>query len=171
MKLPKKYIPKHLEDEDREKQAREIMKSREKYEKGEYHIREKVPSFQSRGSPHIRNAKEEYDITTLKPSLKLARRTGCSMKGMKEILARGKGAYYSSGSRPNQTPHSWAYARLASAITGAKSAAVDFDILERTCRPDSRALKLAKKAVKKHGTGRRRVPKRKTKKKRNTKKK
>lgn len=171
MKLPKRYIPKHLEDEDREKQAREIMKSREKYEKGEYHIRNKIPSFQSRESPHIRNAKKEYGITTLTPSIKLARRTGCSMKGMEEILSKGKGAYYSSGSRPNQTSHSWAYARLASAITGGKSAAVDYDILERTCRPDSRALELAKKAVEKHGTGRRRVPKRKTKKKIKTNKK
>ena len=26
------------------------------------------------------------------------------------------GAYYSSGSRPNQTKHSWAYARLASVL-------------------------------------------------------
>ncbi len=162
MKLPKRYIPKHLDKKDKKKQAREIKKSRKKYKKGKYHTRKKVPSFQSRGSPHIKNAKEEYDITTLIPSLKLARRTGCSQKGMKEILSKGKGAYYSSGSRPNQTPHSWAYARLASSITGGKSAAVDFDILERTCRPDSRALELAKEAVKKHGRGTRRVPKRKT---------
>lgn len=161
MKLPKRYIPKHLEDEDRKKQAREIMKSRKKYKKGKYHTRKRVPSFQSRESPHIRKAKEEYDITTLTPSIKLARRTGCSMKGLEEILSRGRGAYFSSGSRPNQTSHSWAFARLASSITGGKSAAVDFDILERTCRENSKALKLAKKAVKVHGTGRRKVPKRK----------
>ena len=41
-------------------------------------------------------------------------------------MKKGQGAYYSSGSRPNQSAHSWGYARLASAITGGKSAAVDF---------------------------------------------
>jgi len=39
-------------------------------------------------------------------------------KGVKQIVKKGKGAYYSSGSRPNQIPHSWGYTRLASAITG-----------------------------------------------------
>ena len=69
------------------------------------------------------------------------------------------GAYYSSGSRPNQTGHSWGIARLASAITSGKSAAVDYDILEKGCKRNSKALSLAKKAKKKHGHGTRKVPK------------
>jgi len=64
---------------------------------------------------------------------------------LSEIVRKGEGAYYSSGSRPNQTPQSWAYARLASAITGGKAAKVDYHILEKGCKPDSKALKLAKK--------------------------
>jgi hypothetical protein len=49
-------------------------------------------------------------------------------KGQELILAKGKGAYYSSGSRPNQTPSSWAYARLASVIMNGKARNVDKDI-------------------------------------------
>ena len=39
-------------------------------------------------------------------------------KGQDLIISKGRGAYYSSGSRPNQTADSWAYARLASVIMG-----------------------------------------------------
>ena len=53
------------------------------------------------------------------------KKTGCSIEALKKIVNKGEGAYYSSGSRPNQTSHSWGYARLASAITGGKAAAVD----------------------------------------------
>jgi hypothetical protein len=58
-------------------------------------------------------------------------------------VKKGEGAYYSSGSRPNQTPQSWAYARLASAITGGKASLVDYSILEKGCDPRKKALKLA----------------------------
>ena len=76
-----------------------------------------------------------------------------------KIYRRGLGAYYSSGSRPNQTGHSWGRARLASAITGGKAAAVDYNILQKGCRSNRKALRLAKQARKKHGYGTRRVPK------------
>ena len=56
------------------------------------------------------------------------------------------GAYYSSGSRPNQTAESWGIARLASAITSGKSAVIDYHLLEEGCKKNSKALKLAKKA-------------------------
>ena len=48
---------------------------------------------------------------------------------------------------------------MASAITGGKAAAVDFKILEKYCKPSSKALKLAKQAKKKHGYGTRKVRK------------
>jgi hypothetical protein len=76
-----------------------------------------------------------------------------------KIINKGAGAYYSSGSRPNQTAQSWGLARLASSITSGKAAAVDYTILESGCKPNSRALTLAKKAKRKYGHGTRRVPK------------
>jgi len=85
--------------------------------------------------------------------------TGCSQKALAKIVNKGAGAYYSSGSRPNQTAQSWGIARLASAITAGKAAAVDYTILERGCKPSSKALRLAKTARRKYGHGTRKVPK------------
>jgi acyl-CoA synthetase (AMP-forming)/AMP-acid ligase II len=48
------------------------------------------------------------------------------------ILSKGRGAFASSGSRPNQTPDSWAYARLASVLTGGKAMAVDRNLIGAT---------------------------------------
>ena len=48
--------------------------------------------------------------------------------GQEKIILKGKGAYYSSGSRPNQTAHSWGLARLASVILGGPSRRIDKDI-------------------------------------------
>ena len=77
----------------------------------------------------------------------LAKRTRCKLEGLKRIMKKGQGAYFSSGSRPNQTAHSWGYARLASSITGGKASAVDNHILEEYCDKNSRALKLSRKAI------------------------
>tara|TARA_R110002126_G_scaffold267889_1_gene411336 strand:+ start:225 stop:629 length:405 start_codon:yes stop_codon:yes gene_type:complete len=51
--------------------------------------------------------------------------------GQKKIMDKGKGAYYSSGSRPNQTAHSWAYGRLASVILGGPARKIDKDIWKK----------------------------------------
>ena len=66
---------------------------------------------------------------------------------------KGEGAYYSSGSRPNQTAKSWGLARLASSITSGKSAAVDYDIIEKGCKHNKNAFILANKSRKKYKFG------------------
>jgi len=48
--------------------------------------------------------------------------------GADKILDKGRGAYFSSGSRPNQTPSSWAYSRLASVVMNGPARKVDIDI-------------------------------------------
>ena len=60
-------------------------------------------------------------------------------------MNKGRGAYYSSGSRPNQSAESWGLARLASAITGGNASKIDYGILESGCKPNSPALLLAQK--------------------------
>ena len=50
--------------------------------------------------------------------------------------------------RPNQTPQSWGIARLASAVTGGKAAAVDYKIIEEGCDHKKRAFTLANKTRK-----------------------
>jgi len=72
---------------------------------------------------------------------------------LKDIVRKGEGAYYSSGSRPNQTAQSWGLARLASALTSGKAAAIDFDILDKGCDHNKKAFILANKAKKKYGSG------------------
>ena len=159
MEVPIKYIPKRLSKKDKKKQSRQLKKSRKLYKKGIYHTRKKVSSFNSKKSNHIKNAERIYNIDSLKINRELERKTGCSKKALRKILKKGQGAYYSSGSRPNQTAHSWGYARLASAITSGKAAAVDFKILKNGCKKNSKALRLAKKAKSKHNYGTRKVPK------------
>ena len=51
--------------------------------------------------------------------------------GQKKIMDKAMGAYFSGGSRPNQTPSSWAYARLASVITGGGARKVDKNIWDK----------------------------------------
>ena len=143
---PKKYVPKRLSKKDRTKQKKMLEKSKRLYKKKGYYTREKVKSFKSKKSGHIINAEKIYKINSVKPSQELAEKTGCSIKGLKAIVKKGQGAYYSSGSRPNQTAHSWGIARLASAITGGKSSQIDMHILLEHCSPNSKALKLAKKS-------------------------
>ena len=159
MNIPIKYLPKRLTKKDKKKQAKQLKKSRAAYKKKIYISRKPVSSYKSKKSQHIKNAEKIYKIKKIVINDKLAKKTGCSKKALLKIIKKGQGAYYSSGSRPNQTAHSWGIARLASAITSGKAAAIDYKILEQGCNKNSKALKLAKKAKIKHGYGTRKVAK------------
>jgi hypothetical protein len=156
IKINKRYLPNRLTRKDRGLQARMLLKSRKMYKKGLFFTRKKVSSFKSKKSNHILNAQRMYKIDKIDATNNLAKATKCSIGSLKEIIRKGEGAYFSSGSRPNQTAQSWGKARLASAITGGKAAAIDYNILEKGCKKNSRALRLAIKA-KKRGT--RKAPK------------
>ena len=157
--IPLKYVPKRLTKKDKKKQLKQIKKSRSDYKKGKYFTRKKVKSFKSKKSQHIINAEKIFNVKNVKPTKELAKKTGCSIEALNKIVKKGQGAYYSSGSRPNQTGHSWGYARMASAITGGKAAAVDYKILKEGCGKNSKTMKLANKSRKKHNFGTRKVPK------------
>ena len=159
MKINLRYLPKKLTRKDRKIQSKMLLKSRRLYKKGKYFTRKVVSSFKSKKSPHILKAMKIYKVPKIGATDELARATGCSKKALAKIINKGEGAYFSSGSRPNQTGQSWGLARLASSITSGKAAAVDYSILENGCKPGSKALKLAKKAKRKHGHGTRKVPK------------
>lgn len=161
MNVPLKYLPKRLTKKDKKRQAKQLKKSRESYKKGIYIHRKPVKSFKSKKSQHILNAEKIYNIKNLSVNNELANKTGCTIKALNKIIKKGMGAYYSSGSRPNQTSHSWGIARLASSISGGKAAAIDYNILLEGCSYNSKALKLAKKSRIKNGYGTRKVPKRK----------
>jgi hypothetical protein len=148
-----RYLPQQLSRKDIKKQVSEINRSKKLYSKKIYYTRPSVKSFHSKPSHHVANAQKIYHVQTISPNKELSRKTGCSVAGLKQIVRKGEGAYYSSGSRPNQTAQSWGMARLASALTAGKSAAVDFAILDKECNHRGRAYKLATRAVKKYGPG------------------
>jgi hypothetical protein len=149
MKIPIRYIPKNLTKSDRKQQLQQLAKSRRLYKRGKYYTRKRVPSFKSRKSSHLSRARALYGIDKITPSEELARATGCSVEALEKIVNKGEGAYFSSGSRPNQTAQSWGYARLASAITSGNAAIVDYHIIEEGCNHSKPAYKLAKKASEK----------------------
>ena len=149
LNVPQRYIPKKLSKNDQEKQKKYLRKSRKLYKKGKYYTRPKVKTFKSRKSNHLRRAEELYKINKITPSAELARKTKCKRSALEKIVNKGRGAYFSSGSRPNQTGESWGLARLASAISGGNSAIYDFHVLKDGCKPSSKALKLARKTCKK----------------------
>ena len=145
--IPTRYVPKVLTTKDAKKQKSYIKKSRKLYKKGIYFNRPIVKSYKTRKSSHVNNAKRIYKVDTVVPNKAFARKTQCSLNTLKKIVKKGRGAYYSSGSRPNQTAQSWARARLGSALTGANASIVDYHILEKECKSGSKALTLAKRAI------------------------
>ena len=145
MKIIRRYLPKTLSRRDKTRQRNMIVKSRRLYRTGKYYTRKNVKSFKSFPSKHVSRAKELYHVDNIKPSTELSRATGCSIKGLREIIRKGEGAYYSSGSRPNQTPQSWGKARLASSITGGNASLVDYSILNKECNHRKTAYRLAQK--------------------------
>jgi hypothetical protein len=146
--VPKRYVPKHLSLKDKKKQRNYLSKSRTLYKHGIYYSRPKVASYKHISSPHIRKAMQIYGVENLKPTPILAKKTGCTLKSLEKIVNKGRGAYYSSGSRPNQTAESWGIARLASSVTGGNASLVDYHILEEGCNPHSKALAMARKTRK-----------------------
>ena len=153
IKIPRRYLPSLKEIKDSAKQVKMLMKSRKQYKKGKFFTRKKLKSYKSKPSNHITDARKIYGIQNITPNNELARKTGCSLSALKQIVRKGQGAYFSSGSRPNQTAQSWGLARLASSITAGKSAAVDYDILEKGCDHKKKAFLLAKKSRRKYKFG------------------
>ena len=115
--IKKKYVPDSLSAEDKKKQIKSIK---------EKTVRPKVKSFESKTSSHITKFKNKYK--TVITDKAFIHKNIIRRAGQEKILEKGRGAYFSSGSRPNQTPQSWARARLASVIMGGKARAVDKDI-------------------------------------------
>jgi len=104
-------------------QQKAIQKSQRSYERtGKVFDRPKVSSKPTPRSPHAKKFEDKYgfsvsDIPRVKKEF-----PNVDVDG---ILAKGRAAYASSGSRPNTTAEAWARARLASALTGGKAANVD----------------------------------------------
>jgi len=156
MKFPIRYLPPSLTKTQKKKQAQFLQKSRKAYKKGIYYIRNQGPNRIKTYNPlgqkskHLQTVKQVYHMDgPIRINRELMEKTGCTRKALAKIVNKGAGAYYSSGSRPNQTAQSWGYARLASAITGQKAAVVDYSIIESGCDHRKPAYRFAQQAIKK----------------------
>ena len=153
IKLPIRYVPKNIARKDKQKQINMLIKSKKLYKKHKYFTRKNISSYKNKKSNHLANAYKIYNIKKIIPNKELSLKTGCTISALNQIIKKGEGAYYSSGSRPNQTPQSWGLARLASSITSGKSAAVDYDIIKKGCNHKKKAFILANKSRKKYKYG------------------
>ena len=153
IKFPIRYLPKSLSARDKIDQIKMLTKSKKLYKMNKYYTRKRLSSYKSKKSEHIGNARKIYNIQTVSPNAELSLKTGCTLATLNQIVKKGEGAYYSSGSRPNQTPKSWGLARLASALTAGKAAAVDYDIIDKGCKHNKKAFILASRARKMYKFG------------------
>jgi len=153
IKLPARYVPKMLAEDDKIKQIKLLAKSKKLYKQGIYYNREHLASFTNKKSPHILKARKMYNVKNIAPTKELALKTGCKLEALQKIVKKGEGAYYSSGSRPNQTAQSWGLARLASVLTAGKAAAVDYKIIYDGCDHKKKAFAQANKAKKIYKNG------------------
>ena len=144
-KIPVRYAPKSLTRKDRKKQLKSIRKSQAEYIKGQYYTRPKVKSYKSKESKWVTKAKRVFGVDAIVPSAELSKASGCTRKAMRKIVDKGEGAYYSAGSRPNQTGASWGRARLASALVGGPTARIDWHILKEGCEAKGKTRRLIRK--------------------------
>jgi hypothetical protein len=119
-KVPETYVPKGLSKKDKEKQVKSIIEGKK---------RPKVDSFKSKRSSYVVKFEKKYGVPIT--NKKYIYTNIISKTGVDKILAKGKAAYFSSGSRPNQNMFSWSNARLASVIVGGPARRVDKAIWEK----------------------------------------
>jgi len=118
--VPKKYVPDSLSASDKQKQVKSILKGEK---------RPTLESAKTRRSSHAAAFEKKYGYKVSETS-KVAKNI-IARPGIKKIMAKGRGAYYGGGSRPNQTSESWALARLASVVMNGPARKVDKDIWEQ----------------------------------------
>lgn len=113
--IPKRYLPKSLTEIERKKQIKSIFEGTD---------RPKLKKYESnKRSSHVKKFEKRYNRKIT--DLDFIYKNIISKTGVDLIMDKGKAAYYSSGSRPEVSKEQWAYARLASVITGGKARQVD----------------------------------------------
>ena len=113
--VPASYL-KGLKGDDRKKQIKSFFEGKDRPKTG----------FKSKRSGFVKKFEDKYKVKITDKDF--IHKNIITNTGIDKILSKGRGAYYSSGSRPNQTASSWAYARLASVIVGGPARKIDKDI-------------------------------------------
>ena len=106
-----------LKGYERRKQIKSILEGKD---------RPKVKGFKSKRSSWAKKFEDKYGKKIT--DLDFISKNIIKREGINKILSKGKGAFYSAGSRPNQTAFSWAYARLGSVLMNGPARKVDKSI-------------------------------------------
>jgi hypothetical protein len=114
-KVPKTYLE-GLKGKERQAQIKSFFENKDRPK----------TKFKSKRSPWVKKFEDKYGTKITDKDF--IHKNIITKTGQEKIIMKGKGAFYSSGSRPNQSPFSWAYARLASVIMNGPSRKVDADI-------------------------------------------
>jgi len=114
-KVPKTYLE-NLKGKERQAQIKSFFEKKDRPD----------TSFKSKRSGWVKKFEDKYG--TKITDKEFIHKNIITRTGQEKIILKGKGAYYSSGSRPNQTPFSWGYGRLASVILNGPSRRIDKDI-------------------------------------------
>ncbi len=117
-KINPKYVPKSLSESDKKKQIKSIKEKKDRPK----------TDYKTKRSSHVVAFEKKYGEKITNDSF--ISKNIISKTGIEKILSKGRGAYFSSGSRPNTTSEQWARARLASVIMGGKARSVDKSIWE-----------------------------------------
>ena len=126
--VPKRYSS-GLSKKDKQKQLKNLKTSKRSYKRGKYVSRPKLKSFKSKKSSWTQKFHKLYpNAKTLK---QISDATRIPKGALSAVKKKGMGAYYSSGSRPNQTAESWGLARMYSYILGGPTRRVDKHITEK----------------------------------------
>lgn len=123
--IPKTYVE-GLKGADRRKQVKSIFE-------GTFRPKTKVEPKKSSWTMKF-NKKYGKELDKMKggrSKRNIAKVTGIPFKAIDEVFKKGEGAYFSSGSRANQTPQSWAYARVYSYILGGGARKTDKAITQK----------------------------------------
>ena len=123
--VPKTYVE-GLKGYERQKQIKSIFEGKKRPK----------TSFKSKESSWTKKFSAKYgeQLDNMKggrSKKNIAKVTGIPFKAVNAVFKKGEGAYYSSGSRPGQSPQSWAYARLYSYILGGPARKTDKSITEK----------------------------------------
>ena len=114
--IPDQYT-RGLSKQDKAKQVKSIRQGKE---------RPQDVDFESKRSKYVVAFEKKYG-RKITDSAFIAKNI-LKKKGQEKVLDKGRGAYFSSGSRPKQTAESWALARLASVIMNGPARRVDQSI-------------------------------------------
>ena len=123
--VPKTYVE-GLKGYERQKQIKSIFEGKKRPK----------TSFKSKESSWTKKFSAKYgeQLDNMKggrSKKNIAKVTGIPFKAVNAVFKKGEGAFFSSGSRPNQSPQSWGRSRLYSYILGGPARKVDKSITEK----------------------------------------